>query len=197
MRTLAVISIHAAQEGCDSNAYKKNHKPVISIHAAQEGCDCNVIISTKDFLPFQSTQPKRAATACDCDIATLVIISIHAAQEGCDCAKKQYRHKNADISIHAAQEGCDMAVSGRAMINLAFQSTQPKRAATKNGVQRQYVGRFQSTQPKRAATILDDGAWKKVKISIHAAQEGCDWVSQWKLLFTRRFQSTQPKRAAT
>ena len=36
------------------------------------------------------------------------------------------------ISIHAAQEGCDRKESKSLLISMPFQSTQPKRAATKN-----------------------------------------------------------------
>ena len=36
---LELISIHAAQEGCDSGANAIRIGRVISIHAAQEGCD--------------------------------------------------------------------------------------------------------------------------------------------------------------
>ena len=64
---------------------------------------------------------------------------------------------------------------GRTNIYL-FQSTQPKRAATKN---KQRITNlkysFQSTQPKRAATFKDLLKDNKQAISIHAAQEGCDF----------------------
>ena len=56
---------------------------------------------------------------------------------------------------------------------------------------------FQSTQPKRAATTLSVEYNKKLKISIHAAQEGCDFDTFFIILFRFLFQSTQPKRAAT
>ena len=38
---LVIISIHAAQEGCDSIFFLKSGRADISIHAAQEGCDRN------------------------------------------------------------------------------------------------------------------------------------------------------------
>ena len=61
-----------------------------------------------------------------------MMISIHAAQEGCDRVQKWYSEEPRTISIHAAQEGCDFmlcvtVIAGRER----FQSTQPKRAATK------------------------------------------------------------------
>ena len=57
-----MISIHAAQEGCDKGKQARQYfLEVISIHAAQEGCDVT------------------AAAA-----ANVLVISIHAAQEGCD-----------------------------------------------------------------------------------------------------------------
>ena len=130
-----VISIHAAQEGCDLMA-KTADLPArkISIHAAQEGCDPRGLRPRSRLIGgpanrFQSTQPKRAATGGDdgepqdsgdfnprsprglrqvrlCQRARPAQISIHAAQEGCDIDwKKTNGYTN--ISIHAAQEGCD------------------------------------------------------------------------------------------
>ena len=56
---------------------------------------------------------------------------------------------------------------------------------------------FQSTQPKRAATDNPlDVEWM-VTISIHAAQEGCDVMTGASTSAAGTFQSTQPKRAAT
>ena len=58
------ISIHAAQEGCDSD-WPCYTLPFyrISIHAAQEGCDAVPLPINSNLRIFQSTQPKRAATA--------------------------------------------------------------------------------------------------------------------------------------
>ena len=102
------------------------------------------------------------------------------------------------ISIHAAQEGCDSRLMYRKNSS-KFQSTQPKRAATchvdcYNNITCHFNPRsprglrlfmrgprliqtaFQSTQPKRAATKRVPGwAATEVTISIHAAQEGCDY----------------------
>ena len=101
----------------------------ISIHAAQEGCDPSWRQTVNITPIFQSTQPKRAATAGFSAYFSDSEISIHAAQEGCDFKIAEYRYiinkfqstqpKRAatdyetdleiskDISIHAAQEGCD------------------------------------------------------------------------------------------
>ena len=58
------ISIHAAQEGCDLVAAQRiASQHYISIHAAQEGCDKQSVSKLTSGLEFQSTQPKRAATA--------------------------------------------------------------------------------------------------------------------------------------
>ena len=63
MADKVIISIHAAQEGCD-NALERLQEQTegISIHAAQEGCDRSVGIYAPMSILFQSTQPKRAAT---------------------------------------------------------------------------------------------------------------------------------------
>ena len=101
---------------------------------------------------FQSTQPKRAATHIGPCCGYFTDISIHAAQEGCDkfcllllqpvgisihaaqegCDEDFLEKSNAlCISIHAAQEGCDLVGGQRNSPLSIFQSTQPKRAATK------------------------------------------------------------------
>ena len=115
-----------------------------------------------------------------------------------------------------------MAVSGRAMINLAFQSTQPEWAATKViTAYRLVIGVFQSTQPEWAATAgpiisfiiakryfnprspsglrpqVTANYLQSAGISIHAARVGCDAVSQGDDTFAETFQSTQPEWAAT
>ena len=101
------ISIHAAQEGCDTSVsyfrrrrrYFNPRSPRglrhltnwfvvffadISIHAAQEGCDNNALVTYAFKSQFQSTQPKRAATLGRRFCRNGQAISIHAAQEGCD-----------------------------------------------------------------------------------------------------------------
>ena len=83
-------------------------------------------------LKFQSTQPKRAATEYYRIRLPDGRISIHAAQEGCDSIFWRESTAALNISIHAAQEGCDfIAAFGEVHCNIEFQSTQPKRAATK------------------------------------------------------------------
>ena len=57
------ISIHAAHAGSDRNKLKAaNLDEYISIHAAHEGCDLKVGLGFALEIPFQSTQPMRAAT---------------------------------------------------------------------------------------------------------------------------------------
>ena len=58
-----VISIHAAQEGCDGVTGRNEETQSISIHAAQEGCDDLADAFAAMDKQFQSTQPKRAATS--------------------------------------------------------------------------------------------------------------------------------------
>ena len=103
-----VISIHAAQEGCDANWQPLDSQTLISIHAAQEGCD-EVIsypaIATHDI------SIHAAQEGCDGFVVSVAVggfdISIHAAQEGCDKIKWNGTAWEY-ISIHAAQEGCDV-----------------------------------------------------------------------------------------
>ena len=100
------ISIHAAQEGCDSNARQKRFVSNISIHAAQEGCD-HISTSTICYnFKFQSTQPKRAATAMlGRNVLSAIFQSTQPKRAATEYDSGNY--KNISISIHAAQEGCD------------------------------------------------------------------------------------------
>ena len=149
-----MISIHAAQEGCDWAAMRQLQTSLfISIHAAQEGCDAEAVL-----LPLP------------------IFISIHAAQEGCDFVLRAGRYNGskhfnprsprglrlpktvcrrfyAMISIHAAQEGCDQIVPVTVCVVIDFNPRSPR------GLRQRwdFIGvkhfEFQSTQPKRAATV--------------------------------------------
>ena len=63
---------------------------IISIHAAQEGCDHLWCQLRQLHQVFQSTQPKRAATHREHQDRGHPNISIHAAQEGCDVLQIWY-----------------------------------------------------------------------------------------------------------
>ena len=117
--------------GLRQNAIKRTPRRLdISIHAAQEGCDLLPNKKAPTIKVFQSTQPKRAATAKFKPLARRRSISIHAAQEGCDTGTFTSKSLNMSISIHAAQEGCDKSLRLMLKVAFKFQSTQPKRAAT-------------------------------------------------------------------
>ena len=86
-----------------------------------------VVIYPKDFNPRSPRGLRQAGSA---ERTQFIIISIHAAQEGCDFESKR-RLAKPTISIHAAQEGCDLIQLSVNMLTKLFQSTQPKRAATR------------------------------------------------------------------
>ena len=149
------------------------------------------------FVPFQFTQPKRAATLVSLPLLSRFRVSIHAAQAGCDDLEVhptrqpwsfnsrspsglrlyQHLHFQADncVSIHAAQAGCDWP-------------SEPVNPKTRL---------FQFTQPKRAATLQVLTTKFFFYVSIHAAQAGCDKPIVVTSGFRCVFQFTQPKRAAT
>ena len=103
-----IISIHAAQEGCDNNyVFVDVDGKIISIHAAQEGCDHYVYVKAFPRQYFNPRSPRGLRQMYDLTVPHDKFISIHAAQEGCDrFFVKQQGHR------------------------CKFQSTQPKRAAT-------------------------------------------------------------------
>ena len=150
---------------------------VISIHAAQEGCDYYAQNIITCFARFQSTQPKRAATKTlkglidqidisihaaqeGCDAIWLQpdyamwYISIHAAQEGCDDTLNGICSRTAIISIHAAQEGCDNILRAVTLMLRNFNPRSPRGLRPLTRKHTHFLTIFQSTQPKRAATKL-------------------------------------------
>ena len=147
---ISPVSIHAAQAGCDRGGQIYRSRVLVSIHAAQAGCDA--------FLDQIQKQQ---------------IVSIHAAQAGCDKTAGGLRRVYT-VSIHAAQAGCDKVSFQTLFTIVLFQFTQPKRAATfiRYGQRAQVV--FQFTQPKRAATGGFVRRELSQRVSIHAAQAGCD-----------------------
>ena len=146
---------------------------------------------------FQSTQPKRAATVYPyTQQAANLSISIHAAQEGCDFSRQLNPYIAKEFQSTQPKRAATSLKMGRLVLK-KFQSTQPKRAATIHRQSSQltfayfnprsprglrlstptsvlYASVFQSTQPKRVATSLSEVSTFTNRISIHAAQEGCD-----------------------
>ena len=124
------ISIHAAQEGCDYYALAVKDAPLyISIHAAQEGCDMQ--LPCRMCLCVRQISIHAAQEGCDyqCQkFANLhqLFISIHAAQEGCDLQYLQQEIMRLEISIHAAQEGCDYCKLVLLAVVLYFNPRSPR-----------------------------------------------------------------------
>ena len=147
---------------------------------------------------LRSTQSKGAATIIEVRLPNASSsISIHAAQEGCDLQIYPGLHRRRIYFNPRSPRGLRFTSYDKEIENTIFQSTQPKRAATTlcrtdctegmnfnprspRGLRRRAMinlaseKQFQSTQPKRAATAQDSFVTSYDKISIHAAQEGCD-----------------------
>ena len=79
------------------------------------------------------------------------------------------------ISIHAAQEGCDAKFYLKQITCLHFNPRSPRGLRRGAGAYTTSSNTFQSTQPKRAATRGLKYLAGALNISIHAAQEGCDF----------------------
>ena len=56
---------------------------------------------------------------------------------------------------------------------------------------------FQFTHPRRGATSPSSPDKEKEDVSIHAPQEGCDYVYSGKTILPGLFQFTHPRRGAT
>ena len=191
-----VVSIHAAQEGCDSiyrgrinRLQASSRSPrglrleggvfdygdnVVSIHAAQEGCDCQTCCVLGGLCRFNSRSPS-----------------------GLRRGGKTTNPLLERVSIHAAQAGCDVISSLFDSTKSVFQFTQPKRAATSLSVLASDSSKFQFTQPKRAATCFTT----RKRIRIHSfnsrSPSGLRQVITVQTKYGKEFQFTQPKRATT
>ena len=126
------------------------------------------------YYQFQFTQPKRAAPPQSPKARDKASVSIHAAQAGCDKCIQRIKWRS-NVSIHAAQAGCDLYVSLSQYADIWFQFTQPKRAATHSTTRKlptTYC--FNSRSP---SGLRREGlCWCAYprRVSIHAAQAGCD-----------------------
>ena len=142
-------------------------------------------------------------------------ISIHAAQEGCDCTSLATKRSWCYFNPRSPR-GLRHLSSLALIILLLFQSTQPKRAATRLFLRVPLISIFQSTQPKRAATLASFTASRTLRhfnprsprglrqnivyetqpiyaISIHAAQEGCDSAYTLQRLVDADFNPRSPR----
>ena len=54
---LRVVSIHAAQMGCDLATYRLLAGALVSIHAAQMGCDLQDSVGAEQAISFNSRSP--------------------------------------------------------------------------------------------------------------------------------------------
>ena len=139
----SIVSIHAAQAGCDQ--HRTCHQPLhkVSIHAAQAGCDLETI-----------THEKLKAR-----------VSIHAAQAGCDMVLALLRCLMR-VSIHAAQAGCDLWLPLLRLLPIRFNSRSP--SGLRRLLQRYNKKEIHSKDKSRKSIlviILDEEA-KAVKLEL-------------------------------
>ena len=102
-----VVSIHAAQAGCDFVGVVNRKSYCVSIHAAQAGCDLHSSCSSSLIYGcFKSRSPSGLRRGWSISSRRRRLVSIHAAQAGCD-EQVQSLPLHPRVSIHAAQAGCD------------------------------------------------------------------------------------------
>ena len=124
------------------------------------------------------------------------------------------------VSIHAPQEGCDLVRGAGASTSRCFNSRTPggvRRSGAcaslsvrwsfnsrtpggvRRGTGRRPAGyhRFQFTHPRRGATPPSSPQRRSGRVSIHAPQEGCDYMCFSCQSMTSAFQFTHPRRGAT
>ena len=98
--------------------------PVISIHAAREGGDQNAFVRVRACVVFQSTPPVKAATL---HTPTTTATATFQSTPPVKAATIQTFHSTTvgHISIHAAREGGDAVERGLAAIGMHFNPRRP------------------------------------------------------------------------
>ena len=111
--------------------YADLHLQLVSIHAAQAGCDLVCTQNNEAHNRFNSRSPSGLRLFDDFQHYLQHVVSIHAAQAGCDSGTRAV-FSSVEVSIHAAQMGCDFEIFSYTLDIFLFQFTQPKWAATKS-----------------------------------------------------------------
>ena len=146
---------------------------------------------------FQFTQPKRAATY----VASFSLggagVSIHAAQAGCDRRVRCATPCLVGFNSRSPSGLRHLRYYTNKSSSASFNSRSPSGLRPTRRKKKPPIETFQFTQPKRAATGDRQSYKLSQKVSIHAAQAGCDNVPARSSSCQRVFQFTQPKRAAT
>ena len=142
----------------------------ISIHAAQEGCDVAEQVGNEPLYNFNPRSPRGLRQDKIKNGTSRKGISIHAAQEGCDRLFQPLRTHLNNFNPRSPR-----GLRQFGLLNLLNQKE------------------FQSTQPKRAATKIAAFKTARDSISIHAAQEGCDIVLLKTVLLLGYFNPRSPR----
>ena len=151
---------------------------MVSIHAAQAGCDYFLYSRCKTNNKFQFTQLKRAATGKSKCMCTATLVSIHAAQAGCDllgcligCVASYCFNSRSPSGLRP--EFWSVRESA-----WTFQFTQPKWAATlRRSAHNFYLYCFNSRSPSGLRPACCANTRVDELVSIHAAQAGCDTLT--------------------
>ena len=193
---------------------------IISIHAAQEGCDKTPVFNLVKTTTFQSTQPKRAATVSTIKESTFPLFQSTQPKRAATGRNYFIRCNCTDFNPRSPRGLRLPSCFAYACFTLVFQSTQPKRAATSVSFFLSPAAPiFQSTQPKRAATCcaaccpliprhfnprsprgLRQNCMFAYAVSYYFNPRSPRGLRQYFSLSRTDapiFQSTQPKRAAT
>ena len=148
-----IISIHAAQEGCDVSASYAFVAAFCYFNPrSPRGLRLNSSSISSQISLFQSTQPKRAATKAILPYLDCKIISIHAAQEGCDSKSETRKDSLCNFNPRSPR------------------GLRPVKARTVCG----NAQNFNPRSPRGLRPLFRPIMDQVYLISIHAAQEGCD-----------------------
>ena len=211
------VSIHAPPEEGDGCATPVSRRTWVSIHAPPEESDASGLVSLRSrarcFNPrppgggrrdaaldsrrcdrFQSTPPRRRATGV---VWTRHVpdVSIHAPPEEGD--RSQHHAMTAiPVSIHAPPEEGDALSVARPHVHSVFQSTPPRRRATRAGVAAMPPCSCFNPRPPgggRPDRSRDVGA----AMCFNPRPPGGGRLSCARTRHQRAFQSTPPRRRAT
>ena len=173
-----MVSIHAPQEWCDSQAAISSKRSQCFNSRTPGGVRLITQIYQLYVTMFQFTHPGRGATCC----------RSHQVCHGRfnsripGGVRRVYQHLislSDGVSIHAPREGCDHQAQDTTKTRATFQFTHPGRGATAPCEIIGCISAVSIHAPREGCDGCRVGHAHGHAVSIHAPREGCDACGDW------------------
>ena len=169
---------------------------MVSIHAPQEWCDSQAAISSKRSQCFNSRTPGGVRLITQIYQLYVTMFQFTPPGRGATCCRShQVCHGRFNSRIPGGVRRLER-LWGKSTDT--FQFTHPGRGATERQTEgNPQTATFQFTHPGRGATAVVTTSEISICVSIHAPREGCDKALAGKGAVVAEFQFTHPGRGAT